>query len=89
MPKWNKHGQRRDSRRWIVRQLIQQNGCVCGVCGKAILSIKHVTLDHIVPRSKGGSDEIVNLQLAHHECNQDKRDMMPEDYDLWVMAAVA
>lgn len=27
------------------------------------------TADHIVPRSKGGSDELANLRPAHHACN--------------------
>lgn len=27
------------------------------------------TLDHIVPRSHGGTDETTNLKLAHMECN--------------------
>lgn len=86
MGKWNKHGQRRDSRRWIVRQLIKAHGCVCGICGEEISRLKDVTLDHIVPRSKGGSDEITNLQLAHDECNQDKSNMLPEEYTEWKMA---
>ncbi|MEL6825434.1 MAG: HNH endonuclease signature motif containing protein [Pseudomonadota bacterium] len=30
------------------------------------------TIDHIIPRSKGGGDEIENLQLAHARCNKIK-----------------
>jgi 5-methylcytosine-specific restriction endonuclease McrA len=32
------------------------------------------TVDHIIPRSCGGSDEAVNLALAHFKCNMDKSD---------------
>ena len=30
------------------------------------------TVDHIVPKSKGGSDHPDNLQLAHARCNKIK-----------------
>lgn len=30
------------------------------------------TIDHIVPVSAGGSDDLHNLQLAHHGCNARK-----------------
>lgn len=32
------------------------------------------TFDHIRPRSKGGGDELENLQLAHAACNKRKGD---------------
>ncbi len=34
------------------------------------------TLDHVEPRSKGGSDDASNLQLAHRMCNSIKRDQL-------------
>ncbi|NQY97326.1 MAG: HNH endonuclease [Henriciella sp.] len=33
---------------------------------------QRVTVDHIIPRSKGGSDAAENLQLAHARCNKIK-----------------
>ena len=33
-----------------------------------------MTLDHIVPWSRGGADELANLQLMHLACNQEKAD---------------
>jgi 5-methylcytosine-specific restriction endonuclease McrA len=33
---------------------------------------QRATFDHIIPRSKGGSDAPENLQLAHARCNKVK-----------------
>ena len=30
------------------------------------------TIDHVIPRSKGGTDRPDNLQLAHARCNKIK-----------------
>jgi 5-methylcytosine-specific restriction endonuclease McrA len=43
----------------------------CGYCGKRI-SRKHRTLDHIVPRSRGGNNNHHNLITACISCNQQK-----------------
>lgn len=33
---------------------------------------QRATLDHIIPRSKGGADTTENLQLTHARCNKIK-----------------
>ena len=53
------------------KQKLLQRGCICGICGLRVNATK-ATLDHIVPRSKGGSNGIMNLQLAHWRCNNAK-----------------
>lgn len=49
----------------------------CGICGKR-LSKKTANVDHIVPVSRGGTDDLENLQLAHPRCNRIKGDSLPE-----------
>lgn len=44
----------------------------CAGCGKEIKSFEDATLDHIIPRSKGGRTRLVNLQLMHPRCNSKK-----------------
>jgi 5-methylcytosine-specific restriction endonuclease McrA len=45
--------------------------------------MKEITLDHIESISKGGDDEISNLQLAHFSCNQTKDTMTQEEFDIF------
>lgn len=40
----------------------------CAYCGNK----QDLTLDHIIPRSKGGADKITNVVCACKECNESK-----------------
>lgn len=51
---------------------------ICQGCGTS-LSFKEATLDHIIPKSRGGADGIENLQIMCWSCNQAKDDTMPSD----------
>jgi 5-methylcytosine-specific restriction endonuclease McrA len=62
-------------RKWHRNRLFQQSN-VCGICNKPITKMKEATIDHIIPLSKGGSDDITNMQLAHYDCNQAKGDSL-------------
>ena len=50
----------------------------CAYCG----SDKELTIDHIKPRSKGGTDVTKNVVCACHDCNQDKAHTPMEDWYL-------
>ncbi|MDD5064968.1 MAG: HNH endonuclease signature motif containing protein [Phycisphaerae bacterium] len=45
----------------------------CAVCHKE-LSLEEATVDHIKPKSKGGSDKEDNLRIVCRKCNGRKRD---------------
>ncbi len=49
---------------------IRDNG-ICGIC-KTHVPLHEVTLDHIIPLSKGGKHSKRNIQLAHRSCNSAK-----------------
>jgi 5-methylcytosine-specific restriction endonuclease McrA len=49
----------------------QEHDGVCGICGEPV-SLEECEIDHIIPRSKGGGNERVNLQPAHSKCNRSK-----------------
>lgn len=50
----------------------------CQYCG----SKKQLTIDHVIPRSKGGKSNWVNLVTACHRCNVIKGDKSPEQAGL-------
>jgi 5-methylcytosine-specific restriction endonuclease McrA len=55
------------------RKLLQFSNGLCGICGKPT-SLRKSNIDHITPKSKGGSNRFENLQVAHIKCNQLKAD---------------
>ena len=65
----------------IKLQLLWEHGKRCAICGKKIRSFEELTVDHIVPISKGGKKVIENCQLAHKSCNSRKNDIMPDKFE--------
>ena len=47
--------------------VVALHGTTCWLCGQPIRG--KVTVDHVVPRSRGGTDELPNLRPAHPHCN--------------------
>jgi hypothetical protein len=65
----------------VVQFLIQRDGDFCYLCGKSFEkeSEDHwedYTIDHVIPKSKGGLDHVSNYKLAHFPCNQEKDDRL-------------
>lgn len=52
------------------------NGC-CQLCGRKI-AFEDMTIDHIVPLGKDGSNDLDNTQAACFICNQFKANVYPE-----------
>lgn len=65
--------------RWAV---LQRDGFRCRYCGQEAADGVRLEVDHVVPRSAGGSDNMSNLLTACEECNQGKRDSWPSDREL-------
>lgn len=40
----------------------------------------HVTLDHVIPLSRGGADEIDNTVACHYTCNMEKGNKLPDEF---------
>lgn len=48
----------------------------CAICSLPV-SDKDKSVDHIVPLSRGGTNEISNMQITHLRCNQKKGNRVP------------
>jgi len=53
----------------VREYLLEKWGRTCAYCGVQNVPLE---VEHIQPRSKGGSDRLSNLTLACHSCNQAK-----------------
>lgn len=62
----------------VRAQLIAEQGMRCAICGLPITREEDCTVDHIVPRSKGGKTTMSNCQLAHKLCNLLKDNQVSE-----------
>jgi 5-methylcytosine-specific restriction endonuclease McrA len=61
-----------------VGQLARRDGTDCGICGRIVelnapkTDPDRPSIDHIIPRAAGGTNDPANLQLAHLSCNHRK-----------------
>lgn len=42
---------------------------ICFVCRDKILRYEDSSIEHVIPKSKGGTDRYRNLTLSHRKCN--------------------
>ena len=67
-----------EARRKWRRSIKEKWNYECAYCG----SEENLTLDHITPTSKGGSDRVTNVLCACHSCNHSKGHQMWSDWFL-------
>ena len=57
---------------------------LCHLCGEPMLNLAHdplaATEDHLIPKSKGGSNDRTNIKLAHRKCNHERGNMSLEKW---------
>jgi len=80
-----KRRKRRQDRRLTqatkVAKIKARDGNECYLCNMP-LTEEDMTMEHLIPKSKGGSSRIDNLKLAHGRCNVLKGDRLIEELEL-------
>lgn len=75
---------------WSRKGVLLRDNFVCIYCGAMPGSISHnkvlakddFTIDHIVPRSRGGKDQWTNTACACYHCNHRKGSRLPHEAGL-------
>ena len=61
----------------VRNYLLEKFNHKCAYCGKKDVPLE---IEHIVPRSQGGSNRVSNLTLSCHNCNQKKGNKTAEEF---------
>lgn len=60
--------------------IYQKNDEICYLCGGNI-TLSSFEIEHRIPKSKGGTDDLNNLFPCCHCCNTIKHDIYPDDFE--------
>lgn len=71
----------------------EQDG-ICSICGEVVNADPELdngaSLDHTIPRRRGGDDRVGNLTMAHKLCNHRKGHRAPTGCEcVWLLAVNA
>lgn len=66
-----------NNRRGVLTKLFNQQAGICPYCGDKMFldnknSGKSATIEHLIPKSKGGPSKEFNYMAACYECNQER-----------------
>ncbi|RYE42603.1 MAG: HNH endonuclease [Hyphomicrobiales bacterium] len=73
----------RKSLRRYVSEIARRDGWICSLCGYELNAEtrwpdpRFASVDHVVPRSLGGPDDLTNYALACLSCNAAKQNRVP------------
>ena len=65
---------------WWLRRI---NGGLCHYCGRQV-GREALTMDHVVPLSRGGKSKKGNIVAACKECNNKKKYLLPIEWDAYL-----
>ena len=67
----------------IRRKLLGRDKGICLLCNKQIRTFSSAEIDHLTPVSKGGTNNLWNLCLAHAQCNKEKHNKTLDEHKEW------
>ncbi|MBX6423587.1 HNH endonuclease [Thermosulfurimonas sp. F29] len=59
--------------------LFMRDNYTCQYCGKSVRNPRDRTIDHVIPRSRGGKTVWTNVVLCCRKCNLKKGDRTPQE----------
>lgn len=69
---------------WLRCRLAEAQNHICCWCGKLTVEKRKVwnssTVEHVTPKSKGGSDNWENLAMSCNSCNNKRGDLEVEEF---------
>lgn len=69
------------------RKIYLRDKYICGYCGKQ-LTTQNCTIDHIIPKSKGGESSWENMVTSCKDCNTRKGNSLPSEIKMYVKSRV-
>lgn len=72
----------------LYRQQRLKTDAHCTYCDRE-LDLDSASLDHLVPRSRGGKNWPANLVLSCKKCNEEKSDMTPREWHADILAKIS
>lgn len=63
-----------------LERLLNKQGKKCRYSGRELILQDNCELDHIIPKAKGGKDELCNLQWVHRNVNKMKHDLTEQKF---------
>lgn len=71
----------KDSKQWLkLKEIFEKQQGKCPYTGRLITVGVNAELDHIVPKSKNGKNELVNFQWVHCDVNKMKANHFHDDF---------
>lgn len=71
------------------KEIVHTSKNICHLCGREISfkigSPDRISLDHVLPMSRGGTNTKENVLPAHRACNRSRLDMTLAEFDAWLI----
>ena len=67
---WQQRRQRTAIQAYRYRRLFHRQNGVCPICLQHLENGEETHIHHVIPKKRGGTDDLVNLRLLHHNCHR-------------------
>jgi 5-methylcytosine-specific restriction endonuclease McrA len=70
------------------RDVVERANFICHICGDEVCfeigSPNRLSLDHVIPLSRGGTNVKENVAPAHNRCNKARSNMTMSEFGVWL-----